>query len=82
MNTKTTVYDFVVNFNQFIKNVYWLTAEAYNNSLVDRQYPDAVFDKLNNYHIALENTLQKITINIEKSIHISQEIMLGFRDHA
>lgn len=82
MNTKTTVYDFVVNFNQFIENVYGLTAEAYNNSLVDRQYPDAVFDKLNNYHIALENTLEKSTINIEKSIQILQEIMRGFRDHA
>ena len=35
MNTKTTVYDFVVNFNQFIENVYGLTAEAYNNSLID-----------------------------------------------
>lgn len=82
MNTKTTVYDFVVNFNQFIENVYGLTAEAYNNSLVDRKYPDTVFDELNNYHISLENTLEKSTINVEKAIQILQEIMRGFRDHA
>ena len=76
MNTKTTVYDFVVNFNQFIKNVYWLTAEAYNNSLIDRIYPVAVYDKLNNYQIALESTLENSTVSVEKSLQILTEIMI------
>ena len=82
MNTKTTVYDFVVNFNQFIKNVYWLTAEAYNNSLIDRIYPVAVYDKLNNYQIALEGTLENSTINVEKSLQILKEIMIDIRSKA
>ena len=77
MNTKTTVYDFVVNFNQFIKNVYWLTAEAYNNSLIDRIYPVAVYDKLNNYQIALESTLENNTTFCEvlKSEFIQHRIL-------
>lgn len=82
MNTKTTVYDFVVNFNQFIENVYELTVEAYNNSLIDRIYPDAVYDKLNNYQIALESTLEKSTVNVEKSLQILKEIMLDIRANA
>ena len=82
MNTKTTVYDFVVNFNQFIENVYGLTVEAYNNSLIPRIYPDAVYDKLNNYQIEIESTLEKGTFNVEKSLQILKEIMLDIRVNA
>jgi hypothetical protein len=82
MNTKTTVYDFVVNFKQFSDNVYLLIEEAYTNPLVDRKYPDAVFDQLDNYRIALEQFLGKGYVNVERSLEILKEIMRGFRGHA
>ena len=66
MNTKATVYDFVVSFNEFYNNVLALLDEAYANN-IGRSYTDMVYDVITDYKNEVERTLEARVLSFDKA---------------
>ena len=66
MTNRISVYNFVINFNEFYNNVIELLNEAYTNN-IGRSYTDKVYDVIVNYKNEVERTLAARVLSVDKA---------------